>query len=173
MLGSCAVAETDTDNQVFDGSNHISKKLYSYIEWIELSGKEVPKHVESLIIKHLKEKYESAREFAVTERAPMYMPSVEYAIHDVNSDGKDDVIGQVYSGVLCGRHTGCPVVILIQQLNGTYLESFNGRVLGRLGVTDTGMLAYESRDFDFYKCNLYRLDERDYFSLQDQVCDER
>ena len=172
MLGNCAVAETDAGNQASDGSNHMSNKLYSYIEWIKLSGKEVPKYVENLVVKHLKEEYESARDFAVKQKAPMYMPIIEYALFDVNDDGHKDVFGQVYSGYLCGRHTGCPTVVLIKQPNGTYVESFNEKVQGRLGVTDTGMLAYESRDFEFYKCDLYRIDERGYFSLQDQVCDE-
>ena len=173
LMDGCAVAESGAGEQITDDSGHIPKNLYSHIEWIELSGKEVPKFVESLVVKHLTEEYESARDFAVKQKAPMYMPIIEYALFDVNDDGHKDVFGQVYSGYLCGRHTGCPTVVLIKQPNGTYVESFNEKVQGRLGVTDTGMLAYESRDFDFYKCNLYRLDERDYFSLQEQGCDER
>ncbi len=141
---------------------------YKYIEWVEFTNRNVPDDIRRLIIEHLREPYENTLEFA--KKAPIYTPSVEYASFDVNKDGVNDVVGRIYSGSLCTRHTGCPTVVLIKRKDGTHAESFIEEVLGRLGVTDTGLLIRETRDFDFYKCEMFLLDERGYFNLQSGEC---
>ncbi len=159
FFASSAFAESDEASD--------SAMPYKYIEWIELADTKAPEGIQNLIIKHLHGPYENALEFS--KEAPIYTPSVEYVPYDVNKDGMEDVIGRIYSGSLCARHTGCPTVVLIKRKDGLYVESFNEEV-DRLGVTDTGMLFHETRDFDFYKCEMYLLDERGYFNLQEGEC---